>query len=103
MEGKKIHIKFLEFLCSDACHSEDLSVYPIVGLSGIGKTTLAQLIFNHEMVVDHFHIRIWVCVSENFSLKRIIKAIIEATSWHACEDLDLELLQKNLRDLLQAN
>ncbi|KAG4403245.1 hypothetical protein GLYMA_01G065800v4 [Glycine max] len=93
--------KIVDFLIGDASHLEDLSVYPIVGLSGLGKTTLAQLIFNCERVVNHFELRIWVCVSEDFSLKRMTKAIIEATTGHASEDLDLEPLQRRLQDLLQ--
>jgi hypothetical protein len=88
-------------LVDDAYALEDLSVYPIVGLGGLGKTTLAQLIFNHERVVNHFELRIWVCVSEDFSLKRMTKAIIESASGHACEDLDLEPLQRKLLDFLQ--
>jgi hypothetical protein len=93
--------KIVDFLVDDAYALEDLSVYPIVGLGGLGKTTLAQLIFNHERVVNHFELRIWVCVSEDFSLKRMTKAIIESASGHACEDLDLEPLQRKLLDFLQ--
>jgi len=93
--------KIVDFLVDDASSFEDLSVYPIVGLGGLGKTTLAQLVFNHEKVVNHFERRIWVCVSEDFSLKRMTKAIIEAASGHASEDLDLEPLQRKLLDLLR--
>ncbi|KAG4926673.1 hypothetical protein JHK85_053159 [Glycine max] len=71
------------------------------GQGGLGKTTLAQLAFNRERVAKHFELRIWVCVSEDFSLKRMTKAIIEAASGCACDDLDLEPLQKKLQDLLQ--
>ncbi|KAJ1416753.1 Virus X resistance protein-like, coiled-coil domain [Sesbania bispinosa] len=93
--------QIVDFLVGHASDSEDLSVYPIVGLGGLEKTTLAQLIFSHERVVNHFELRIWVCVSEDFSLKRMTKAIIESASGHACEDLDLEPLQRKLMDLLQ--
>ncbi|XP_057447694.1 putative disease resistance protein RGA3 [Lotus japonicus] len=93
--------KILDFLVGDASGFEDLAVYPILGLGGLGKTTLAQLIFNHERVVNHFEQRIWVCVSEDFSLKRMTKAIIESASGHACADLELEPLQRKLIDLLQ--
>lgn len=86
--------KIVDFLLGDASHSADLSVYPILGLGGLGKTTLAQLIYNHERVVNHFKLRIWICVSEDFSLKTMIKAIMEAASERTCEDLDLGLLQK---------
>ncbi|CAK8536971.1 unnamed protein product [Lathyrus sativus] len=93
--------RIINFLVCDASSFEDLSVYPIVGLGGLGKTTLAQLVFNHERVVNHFELRIWVCVSEDFSLKRMIKAIIESTTGDACAELDLEPLQRKLLDLLK--
>jgi len=93
--------KIVDFLVGDASGFEDLSVYPIVGLGGLGKTTLAQLIFNHERVVEHFELRMWVCVSENFSLKRMTKAILESASGNASEDLDLELLQRKLLNFIQ--
>lgn len=88
-------------MVGDASAFEDLSLYPTVGLGGLGKTTLAQLIFNHERIVDHFELRVWVCASEDFSFKRIINAIIESTSGHATADMDSEPLQRRLLDLLQ--
>ncbi|CAJ2646948.1 unnamed protein product [Trifolium pratense] len=92
--------KIADFLVGPAADSDDLSVYPIVGLGGLGKTTLAQSIFNHDRVVKHFELRSWVCVSEDFSLKRMTKSIIESISGHACEDLELDPLQRKLHDLL---
>ncbi|PNY14731.1 resistance protein [Trifolium pratense] len=93
--------KIIDFLVGDASQLDDLSVYPIVGLGGLGKTTLAQLVFNHERIVNHFEPIIWVCVSNDFSLKKITKAIIESITKTTCEDLELELLQKSLQDLLR--
>ena len=93
--------RIVSFLVNDALGYEDLSVYPIVGLGGLGKTTLAQLIFNHERVVKHFEPRIWVCVSEDFSLKRMTKAIIHEATNKSCDDLELQPLQRRLQDLLQ--
>ncbi|CAJ2647967.1 putative disease resistance protein RGA4 [Trifolium pratense] len=95
--------KIVDFLVSDASELEDLSVYPLTGIGGLGKTTLAQLIFNHKRIVDHFELRIWVCVSEDFSLKRMTKAMIGSISGNSydCEDLDLEPLQRRLQELLR--
>ncbi|KAI5437143.1 hypothetical protein KIW84_023316 [Lathyrus oleraceus] len=92
----------LEMECKgDASSFEDLSIYPIVGLCGLGKTTLSQLLFNHDKVVSHFELRIWVCVSEDFSLNRMTRAIIESTSGHACAEMDLDPLQRKLQDLIK--
>ena len=51
-------------------------VISLVGMGGIGKTTLAQRAFNDDKVMVHFERRSWVCVSEPFDEIRVAKAII---------------------------
>ncbi|XP_047338655.1 putative disease resistance protein RGA4 [Impatiens glandulifera] len=73
-----------------------LSVLPIVGIGGIGKTTLAQMVFNDDEVSKHFDPKIWVCVSDEFDIKLVIKFIIGET-----KETSLEILQKMIQDKLR--
>ncbi|XP_024039136.1 putative disease resistance protein RGA3 [Citrus clementina] len=55
-----------------------LHMISIVGMGGIGKTTLAQLACNDDVVKRKFDKILWVCVSETFEEFRVAKAIVEA-------------------------
>ncbi|KAL8504763.1 hypothetical protein ACS0TY_016080 [Phlomoides rotata] len=66
---------------------DSLSVLPIVGVGGLGKTTLAQFVHNDERVREHFEPKLWVCVFDNFDLNVVLKAIIESAT-RARSDLE---------------
>ncbi|KAL7159858.1 hypothetical protein ABFS83_01G055100 [Erythranthe nasuta] len=80
--------------------NEEISVLPIVGIGGLGKTTLAQLVYNDPRVVGHFDKLIWVCVSDNFDSKTLVKAMIESGAGSAPDLLHLDALQRGLWELL---
>lgn len=67
-------------LVLDAASDEDVSVIPIVGFGGLGKTTLAQLVFNDLRASDEvFDPRIWVSMSVGSSIRTLVKPIVSAT------------------------
>ncbi|CAN6229643.1 unnamed protein product, partial [Urochloa humidicola] len=57
----------------DYCEN-DLTVLPIVGPGGIGKTTFTQHIYKE--LQHHFEETIWVCVSTTFSVYRLKQEIV---------------------------
>ncbi|XLQ98970.1 hypothetical protein S83_065169 [Arachis hypogaea] len=93
--------RVVEFLLSPSRSSEFLSVYPIVGLGGLGKTTLVQLVYNDPEVGNNFDLKIWVCVSENFTIKSILRSILEAVKKDKSEVMDLEVMEEKVKQLLQ--
>ncbi|XP_074264693.1 disease resistance protein RGA2-like isoform X2 [Silene latifolia] len=77
-----------------------LSVIPIVGIGGLGKTTLAQLIYNDERVNKLFEMKLWVCVSEVFDIKEVIKKIIMSATNNESYNLEMDQLQGQLRKVI---
>jgi len=55
----------------------NLSVLAIVGHGGVGKTTLAKLVFNKPIVSKHFDILLWVYVSVNFDEVKIMRELLD--------------------------
>ncbi|CAJ2673537.1 unnamed protein product [Trifolium pratense] len=83
---------------------KSLSVIPIVGMGGMGKTTLAKSVFNDERLGEAFQKKMWVCVSHDFELKHLLVKILNSASDSSpsenIQNFDTEQLQNNLRNTL---
>ncbi|XP_057743445.1 putative disease resistance RPP13-like protein 1 [Arachis stenosperma] len=87
-------------LLLDDSNDGKLSVIPIWGMGGIGKTTLAQLVFNDERVQQKFHVKTWVCVGEEFDVLKVTKTVVEKATSGPCNLNDLDSVQLLLKNEL---
>ncbi|MED6111948.1 hypothetical protein PIB30_057117 [Stylosanthes scabra] len=89
----------IELLLDDT-RDANISVIPIVGMGGAGKTTLAQLVYSDARVEEKFDNKAWVCVSDDFDVLKVTKTLIKAIGGSSCNEDDLNLLQTELKDKL---
>ncbi|XP_075646709.1 disease resistance protein RGA2-like [Castanea sativa] len=86
-------------LLFDSNVEENVSVIPIVGIGGLGKTTLAKYVYNDEEVQKYFELKMWACISDVFDLKVIIENIIASTSGNTpVGKFRIDQLQSQLRE-----
>ncbi|KAL6144812.1 hypothetical protein ACLB2K_055502 [Fragaria x ananassa] len=84
----------------EASNGGDIDFIPIVGMGGLGKTTLAQVVYNDARVHGHFKRKFWVCVTENYDEKKILKGILESNKSIFDANISLVVLQDRVRELL---
>ncbi|EAZ43530.1 hypothetical protein OsJ_28147 [Oryza sativa Japonica Group] len=97
--GREHDKEVLVKLTLDQHDQQNLQVLPIVGMGGLGKTTLAKLIYNDPSVQEHFQLKMWHCVSENFEVGSLLKSIVELATNRRCQLINtIELLRRQLEE-----
>ncbi|KAH0757379.1 hypothetical protein KY290_020872 [Solanum tuberosum] len=84
--------------------SKDLDVIPIVGMPGLGKTTLSRKVYNDSSLDFHFYKRMWIYVGTSKKPKDILVEIVNevapSNSKELIKDKDEDQLAHIIRDFL---
>ena len=82
---------------------QDVSFMTIVGIGGLGKTTLAQLVYNDDRIKRAFQLRLWVCVSREFGVKEILCKMLMSLPDDKFDGLVLDQLQRKVREHIETH
>ncbi|KAJ0499665.1 putative P-loop containing nucleoside triphosphate hydrolase [Helianthus annuus] len=96
-EIKELLVKLFE---NGSC-SQNFSIVPIVGMGGLGKTTLAKLLYDDAEVKKHFELKAWVSVSDQFDICNISKVILQSVKGEDKEFTDQNFLQVAIKNQLK--
>ncbi|XP_060967433.1 putative disease resistance RPP13-like protein 1 [Cannabis sativa] len=88
-------------LLDETTGGDKLSVISIVGMGGIGKTTLAQLVFKDERVNKMFDVKVWITVGDDkVDCMKVMRLIVEKVTSERCEIEEPYDLQEEVKKAL---
>ncbi|WVZ15930.1 hypothetical protein V8G54_013496 [Vigna mungo] len=91
--------KIFNWLISETDNHNHPSILSIVGMGGLGKTTLAQHVYNDPKIEEaKFDIKAWVCISDHFDVLTVTKTILEAITKSKDDSRDLEMVHGRLKE-----
>ncbi|XP_048492255.1 putative disease resistance protein RGA3 isoform X2 [Beta vulgaris subsp. vulgaris] len=85
----------------------NVSFLSVVGVGGLGKTALAQLVFNDARVLSAFPSRLWTCVSDHdqkqLDVEGILRKILASVTGHQPDGSTKEWVQSQVREKLASD
>nr|AAN23093.1 putative rp3 protein [Zea mays] len=75
-------------------------IVSVIGLGGSGKTTLAKQVFNDGNIINHFEVLLWVHVSREFAVEKLVEKLFEAIAGDMSDHLPLQHVSRTISDKL---
>ncbi|VAH72280.1 unnamed protein product [Triticum turgidum subsp. durum] len=73
----------------------------IVGTGGVGKTTLAQKIYNDQKIKGSFKIHAWICVSQDYNEVALLKEVLRNIGVYHEQGETIGELQRKLAETIK--
>jgi len=93
--------KLVEIILTEKEGNTNIMVVAIVGVGGIGKTTLAQKVFNDETMNSKFDKTIWLSINQDFDKVELLRAMIKLGGGEHGGEKALAVLQPILATTLK--
>nr|CAB3489233.1 unnamed protein product [Digitaria exilis] len=81
----------------------NILVFAIVGVGGIGKTTLAQKVFNNDVIQQEFRKRMWLSVNKDSSETELLRKAIEAAGGQHATASTKVMLEQILKEAVKGH
>ncbi|XP_047966029.1 uncharacterized protein LOC125210529 [Salvia hispanica] len=101
--GREDDVPKLVHMLTEVQDDRIFSTVALVGMGGMGKTTLTRKVFNHESLKARFGSLIWVHVSQTFDPISLFKTILSALASDIGDGVESrELILKRLQEVLKS-
>ncbi|XP_057247920.1 putative disease resistance protein RGA3 [Beta vulgaris subsp. vulgaris] len=99
--------KIIAILLDSNSVERNVSFLSVVGIGGLGKTALAQLVFNDARILSAFPLRLWTCVSDHdqkqLDVEGILRKILASITGHQPDGSTKDWVQSQVREKLASN
>nr|TKR71245.1 hypothetical protein D5086_0000303130 [Populus alba] len=99
--GRKDDVSIVMDMLTSLTKHHVLSVVPIVGMVGLGKTTVSKKVCEAVRERKHFDVPLWVCVSNDFNKVKILGAMLQMIDKNTGGLSNLNAIMKNLNKKLE--
>ncbi|XP_074318070.1 putative disease resistance protein RGA1 [Silene latifolia] len=85
--------KMVNSLLDSSAAAGIIPVASFVGIGGVGKTTLAQYVYNDEKIKRYFDLQLWVFATQDFNVKDVLRQMVTCATGENALDYQIDQLQ----------